>query len=77
MDPQANQLSDNSRRIARNTAALYFRMFFLMVVSLFTARIVLNALGAQDRGVYEAVASFVSMMAIISASPLFAVQLNL
>lgn len=68
MDPQANQLSDNSRRIARNTAALYFRMFFLMVVSLFTARIVLNALGAQDRGVYEAVASFVSMMAIISGA---------
>lgn len=48
--------------------ALYFRMFVLMVVGLFTARIVLNALGAKDRGVYETVGSFVSMMAIITSS---------
>lgn len=51
-----------------NTIALYFRMFILMVVGLFTARIVLNALGVEDRGVYEAVGSFVSMMAIITSS---------
>lgn len=68
MDQPTAQISDNSRRIARNTAALYFRMFFLMIVSLLTARIVLNALGARDRGVYETVASFVSMMAIISGA---------
>ena len=37
-----------------------------MIVSLITARIVLNALGAEDRGVYETVASFVSMMALLT-----------
>ena len=59
-------ISPNSQRIARNAGALYVRMFILMIVSLLTARIVLNALGAEDRGVYETVASFVSMMALLS-----------
>lgn len=63
-----SQISENSRRIARNTLALYFRMFLLMAVGLFTARIVLNALGVEDRGVYEAVGSIVSMMSIITSS---------
>lgn len=62
------QISDNSRRIARNTLALYSRMLLLMVIGLFTARIVLGALGIEDRGVYDAVGSFVSMMAIITSS---------
>lgn len=65
---RTGQISDNSRRIARNTLALYFRMFLLMAIGLFTARIVLNALGVEDRGVYETVGSFVSMMAIITSS---------
>lgn len=46
---RTGQISDNSRRIARNTLALYFRMFLLMAIGLFTARIVLNALGVEDR----------------------------
>ena len=62
------QISDNSRRIARNTLALYSRMLLLMVIGLFTSRIVLSALGVEDRGVYNAVGSFVSMMAIVTSS---------
>ena len=64
----APQISDNSRRIARNTLALYSRMLILMVIGLFTARIVLGALGIEDRGVYDTVGSFVSMMAIVTSS---------
>lgn len=64
----SHQISDNSRRIARNTLALYSRMLFLMLIGLFTARIVLGALGIEDKGVYDAVGSFVSMMAIITSS---------
>lgn len=67
-DKEQSLISKNSRRIARNSVALYIRMFFLMLVGLFTARVVLGALGAQDRGVYEAVGSFVSLMAIITNS---------
>lgn len=68
MSGKPSGISENSRRIAKNTMALYVRMFILMIISLFTARIVLHALGVQDRGVYEAVGSFVSLMGIISSS---------
>jgi len=34
--------SENNKRIAKNTLFLYFRMLFMMVISLYTSRIVLN-----------------------------------
>ena len=44
----SNQTSDNNKRIAKNTLLLYFRMLFMMVVSLYTSRVILNALGVED-----------------------------
>ena len=44
----ANQTSENNKRIAKNTLLLYFRMFFMMVVSLYTSRVIFNALGVED-----------------------------
>ncbi len=64
----AEGISQNSRRIARNTIALYFRTIFLLVIKLYTARIVLNALGVEDRGIYETVGSFVAMTSILTGS---------
>lgn len=43
----------NNKRIAKNTILLYFRMFFMMVVSLYTSRIVLDTLGVVDYGIYN------------------------
>ena len=40
--------SNNNKRIAKNTLLLYFRMLFLMVVSLYTSRVILNALVVED-----------------------------
>ena len=34
-----SQSSDNNKRIAKNTLLLYFRMLFVMLVSLYTSRI--------------------------------------
>ena len=42
--------SNNNKRIAKNTLLLYFRMLFMMVVSLYTSRVVLNALGSEYFG---------------------------
>ena len=36
---------ENNKRIAKNTLLLYFRMLLTMVVSLYTSRVVLGALG--------------------------------
>ena len=41
--------NDNKKRIAKNTLLLYVRMLFLMVISLCTSRVILNALGVVDK----------------------------
>ena len=60
--------SDRSRRIARNTVFLYFRMFLLMAIGLFTSRVVLQALGKTDVGVYNAVGGVVMMFTVVTNS---------
>ena len=47
----STQSSDNNKRIAKNTLQLYFRMLFMMVVLLYTSRVILNALGVEDFGI--------------------------
>lgn len=58
----------NNERIAKNTFLLSFRMLLVMLVSLFTVRIVLNALGVIDYGIYSVVGGVVTMFAILSNS---------
>ena len=43
-------VAENDKRIAKNTLLLYFRMLFIMVVTLFISRVVLSALGVEDFG---------------------------
>lgn len=60
--------SVNNKRIAKNTLLLYFRMLFLMLISLYTSRVILHALGVTDYGIYNVVGGFVSMFSIVSSS---------
>lgn len=59
--------SENNKKIVKNTSYLYFRMLLIMAVSLFTVRVILQVLGAEDYGVYSAVAGFVSTLAFITS----------
>ena len=64
-------MSDNSasnRRIAKNTIFLYIRMAFVLIVSLYTTRIVLKVLGVEDYGIYNVVSGFVSMFAFVNTT---------
>lgn len=56
------------KTIARNTLMLYFRMFFLLFIGLFTSRIVLSALGESDFGIYNVVGGVVAMFSLISGA---------
>lgn len=47
---------------------LYVRMLFQMVISLYTSRVILNALGVEDYGIYNVVGGFVLMFTILSGS---------
>ena len=60
--------SENNKRIAKNTLFLYFRQILVMVVSLYTVRVVLEALGEEDCGIYNAVGGFVAMFNILSGA---------
>lgn len=56
----------NSQRVLVNTLAQYVRVFISMFLSLFTVRIVLQVLGADDFGIYSLVAGIVSMLAFVT-----------
>ena len=43
-------------------------MFLLMVISLYTSRVILNALGVVDYGLYNVVGGVVTMFSMISSS---------
>ena len=58
----------NGRRIARNAVLLYFRMFLLMLIGLFTSRVVLRELGVDDYGIWNAVGGVVTMFTFVTTS---------
>lgn len=60
--------SSSTSRIAKNTLLLYFRMLLTMGVSLYTSRVILNALGVEDYGIYNVVGGVVAMFGILSGS---------
>lgn len=60
--------SQNNKRIAKNTLLLYVRMLFLMVISLYTSRVILNTLGVEDYGINNVVSGFIGMLGFLSGS---------
>ena len=60
--------SENTKRIAKNTLMLYVRMLFGMLVSLYTSRVVLQALGVEDYGIYNVVGGVVAMLSFLNDS---------
>ena len=58
----------DNKRIARNTILLYFRTILIMLVSIYTSRVVLKALGVEDYGIYNAVGGVIAMFSVISGA---------
>lgn len=58
----------NNERIARNTLALYIRMAFVMGVTLFTSRIVLNELGVEDYGLYNVIGGIIVLLSFLNGA---------
>ena len=60
-------MSDN-KRIAKNTLFLYVRMLFVMGVSLYAARVVLDKLGVDDYSLYNVVGGIVGMLSFLNGT---------
>lgn len=58
----------NSKRIAKNTMYLYIRMLFVMAVSLYTSRVVLQALGASDFGLFNVISGIILLLGFFRSS---------
>ena len=69
-----NDGNHSGARIAKNTLMLYIRMLVLMLVGLYTSRVVLATLGENDFGIYNVVGGVVAMFTIISGALNSAVQ---
>ena len=57
----------NRRRIAGNTLLLYLRMGLIMIISLYTSRVVLNVLGETDFGLYNVIGGIVVTFAFLNS----------
>jgi len=57
----------NTKRIANNTTLLYFRMLVVMSINLYSVRLLLNALGVQDYGIYDVIAGVITVLSSISS----------
>ncbi len=60
--------TDNTRRLAKNTLYLYFRSIFCLILSLYSSRLILHALGVDDYGINNVVAGFASMFTLVTGS---------
>lgn len=60
-------ISDN-KRIAKNTLLLYVRLFVIMIVTLYTSRVILQVLGVSDYGLYNVICGTVTLFAFVNGS---------
>ena len=58
----------DNRRIAKNTLMLYGRTLLVMIISLFTSRVTLQALGVDNYGINSAVGGVITMFSVVSGS---------
>lgn len=57
-----------NKRIAKNTLLLYIRMFFMLLINLYTSRVVLSTLGIVDYGINNVVGGVITMLGFLTSS---------
>lgn len=60
--------NSNNKRIAKNTVLLYIRSFIVMIVALYTSRVILKALGVEDYGLFNVIGGVVGLFAFLRSS---------
>lgn len=61
-----NMNSNDNKRIAKNTFYLYIRMFVMILITLYSSRIILKALGVDDFGIYNLIGGVVVLLSFIN-----------
>lgn len=66
--------ASSNKRLAKNTLTLYMRTIAVMVISLFTSRVILQSLGIEDYGTYNVIGGFVAMFSLLGGTLVGATQ---
>ena len=61
-------MDSKTKRIAQNTFFMTLRMFFLMIVTFFMSRVVLDKLGVDDFGIYNLISSLAVSFTFFSSA---------
>lgn len=61
-------MASDNKTIAKNTIFLYIRMMVIMIVSLYTSRVILQILGIDDYGIYQAVGGIVGFLSFLNSA---------
>lgn len=64
----------SNKKILKNTMALYTRQVIVILISLYTLRVVINTLGIEDYGIYTVVAGFVALLGFLPGTLASATQ---
>lgn len=64
----------NNKLIFKNTVFLYLRALMILLISLYSSRVLLRTLGIDDYGLYNVVAGFVSMLGVVNAVMVNSIQ---
>ena len=62
------------KKILKNTLALYIRQIIIILITLYSMRVVLLELGVEDFGVYSVISGFVTLLAFLPGSMASATQ---
>lgn len=59
-------MNDENKRIAKNTLIMYGRLILNMIIGIYTGRVILDALGESDYGVYNVVGGFIGLFTMMT-----------
>lgn len=58
----------NANRVAINTSVQYLRLVLNVVIGLYSVRIILNALGVDDYGIYDVIGGVIALLGFLRSS---------
>lgn len=61
-------MNSNANRVAFNTFVQYIQLALSVLIGLYSVRLILNALGEVDYGIYDVIGGIVALLAFISSS---------
>lgn len=65
---ESTEINNRNSRIAKNTLFLYLRTFLVMLIGLYTSRVILAVLGVDNFGIYNVVGGTIAMFSMFTSS---------